>query len=243
MDYKIGDKVVYPNHGVGMIEQVNFGVMNGRTEKYFMVKILASGLKVMVPATNAESVGLRHVIRNGETLKVLTFLEKGKPNSHHDWKHRFKENSERMRTGELIEVAAVLKSLVSLSRTKPLSFREKKMLERAKFLLVSELATARNTSAETMEGALVKSLAKARLQMPLQMEKAEGMEMYLGFQYFEVRTKPQSASRFGVFLFASRDFCRSRFRIVGRGVHRLRKMDLFCHSERGEESLFVCKYK
>jgi CarD family transcriptional regulator len=176
MDYKIGDKVVYPNHGVGIIEQINFGVLNGRTEKYYMLKIYSSGLKVMVPATNAISVGLRPVIRNGETLKVLSFLEKGKPNSHHDWKHRFKENSERMRTGALIEVAAVLKSLVSLSRTKPLSFREKKMLERAKFLLVSELATARNTSAETMEGALVKSLAKARLQMPPPLEKAEAVE-------------------------------------------------------------------
>jgi len=176
MDYKIGDKVVYPNHGVGIIEQINFGVLNGRTEKYYMLKIYASGLKVMVPATNAISVGLRPVIRNGETLKVLGFLEKGKPNSHHDWKHRFKENSERMRTGSLIEVAAVLKSLVSLSRTKPLSFREKKMLERAKFLLVSELATARNTSPETMEDALIKSLAKARLQMPSPLEKSEGVE-------------------------------------------------------------------
>jgi CarD family transcriptional regulator len=176
MDYKIGDKVVYPNHGVGIIEQINFGILNGRTEKYYMLKIYASGLKVMVPASNAISVGLRPVIRNGETLKVLGFLEKGKPNSHHDWKHRFKENSERMRTGALIEVAAVLKSLVSLSRTKPLSFREKKMLERAKFLLVSELATARNTSPETMEDALIKSLAKARLQMPSPLEKAEGVE-------------------------------------------------------------------
>jgi CarD family transcriptional regulator, regulator of rRNA transcription len=176
MDYKMGDKVVYPNHGVGIIEQINFGVLNGRTEKYYMLKIYASGLKVMVPASNAISVGLRPVIRNGETLKVLTFLEKGKPNSHHDWKHRFKENSERMRTGALIEVAAVLKSLVSLSRTKPLSFREKKMLERAKFLLVSELATARNTSPETMEDALVKSLAKARLQMPSPLEKSEAVE-------------------------------------------------------------------
>jgi len=176
MDYKIGDKVVYPNHGVGIIEQINFGVMNGRTEKYYMLKIYSSGLKVMVPASNAISVGLRPVIRNGETLKVLGFLEKGKPNSHHDWKHRFKENSERMRTGALIEVAAVLKSLVSLSRTKPLSFREKKMLERAKFLLVSELATARNTSPETMEDALIKSLAKARLQMPSPLEKSEGVE-------------------------------------------------------------------
>jgi CarD family transcriptional regulator len=176
MDYKIGDKVVYPNHGVGIIEQINFGLLNGRTEKYYMLKIFSSGLKVMVPATNAISVGLRPVIRNGETLKVLTFLEKGKPNSHHDWKHRFKENSERMRTGALIEVAAVLKSLVSLSRTKPLSFREKKMLERAKYLLVTELATARNTSPETMEDALVKSLAKARLQMPSPLEKAESAE-------------------------------------------------------------------
>jgi len=176
MDYKIGDKVVYPNHGVGIIEQINFGVLNGRTEKYYMLKIYSSGLKVMVPASNAISVGLRPVIRNGETLKVLGFLEKGKPNTHHDWKHRFKENSERMRTGALIEVAAVLKSLVSLSRTKPLSFREKKMLERAKFLLVSELATARNTSPETMEDALIKSLAKARLQMPSPLEKSEGVE-------------------------------------------------------------------
>ncbi len=176
MDYKIGDKVVYPNHGVGIIEQINFGVLNGRTEKYYMLKIYSSGLKVMVPASNAISVGLRPVIRNGETLKVLGFLEKGKPNSHHDWKHRFKENSERMRTGALIEVAAVLKSLVSLSRTKPLSFREKKMLERAKFLLVSELATARNTPPETMEDALIKSLAKARLQMPSPLEKSEGVE-------------------------------------------------------------------
>jgi CarD family transcriptional regulator len=176
MDYKIGDKVVYPNHGVGIIEQINFGILNGRTEKYYMLKIYASGLKVMVPASNAISVGLRPVIRNGETLKVLGFLEKGKPNSHHDWKHRFKENSERMRTGALIEVAAVLKSLVSLSRTKPLSFREKKMLERAKFLLVSELATARNTSPETMEDALIKSLAKARLQMPSPLEKPESVE-------------------------------------------------------------------
>ncbi len=163
MDYKIGDKVVYPNHGVGVIEQIHYGMLNGRTERYYMLRILASGLKVMVPQTNACAVGLRSVIRNAETSQVLLFLEKGKYSSHPDWKHRFKENSERMRTGSLIEVAAVLKSLVALSRTKPLSFREKKMLERAKFLLVSELATARNASAETIEGALVKSLAKAHL--------------------------------------------------------------------------------
>ena len=173
MDYKIGDKVVYPNHGVGVIEQISYGMLDGRTERYYMLRIFSSGLKVMVPQTNALTVGLRPVMRSGETIKVLSYIEKGKFNSHHDWKHRFKENSERMRTGALIEVAAVLKSLVALSRSKPLSFREKKMLERAKFLLVSELATARNTSQENIEGVLVKSLAKARLHMPPPIEKME----------------------------------------------------------------------
>src|SRR6202050_2912637 len=173
MDYKIGEKVVYRNHGVGIIEQISYGTLNGRTETYYMLRITSSSLKVMVPHSNAEAVGLRPVIRNGETEKVLGYIAKGKFNSHHDWKHRFKENSERMRTGSLIEVAAVLKSLVALSRTKPLSFREKKMLERAKYLLVSELATARNTSSENIEGALVKSLAKAHLEMPVTAEVVE----------------------------------------------------------------------
>ena len=125
MDYKIGDKVVYPNHGVGLIEQINYGVLNGKTERYFMIRIVSSDLRVMVPQSNAESVGLRSVMRSNDTTKVLGFLEKGKLNCHHDWKHRFKENSERMRTGSLLEVAVVLKSLCSLSRSKPLSFREK----------------------------------------------------------------------------------------------------------------------
>ena len=173
MDYKIGDKVVYPNHGVGMIEQVSYGVLNGRTERYYMIRVVSSGLRVMVPQSNADIVGLRPVIRTKDTTKVLGFLEKGKLNCHHDWKHRFKENSERMRTGALLEVAVVLKSLVSLSRSKPLSFREKKMLERAKYLLVSEMATARNLTSETAETLVVKSLAKAKLQFPVMQEAME----------------------------------------------------------------------
>src|SRR5947199_9459575 len=121
MDYKIGDKVVYPNHGVGLVEQISYGVLNGRTERYFMIRIVSSGLRVMVPQSNAMAVGLRSGIRSVESSKVLGFLEKGKLNSHHDWNHRFKENSERMRTGSLLEAAVVLKSLVALSRNKPIS--------------------------------------------------------------------------------------------------------------------------
>ena len=64
MDYKIGDKVVYPNHGVGIVEQISYGVLNGRTERYFMIRIVSSGLRVMVPQSNAMTVGLRSVIRS-----------------------------------------------------------------------------------------------------------------------------------------------------------------------------------
>jgi CarD family transcriptional regulator len=166
MEFKLGEKVVYPNHGVGVIEQISFGYMNGKSERYYMLKILSSGLKVMVPQSNVMNVGLRPIIRTNQAGEVLSFLEKGRSNSHHDWKHRFKENSDRMRTGSLMEVAAVLKGLVALSRSKPLSFREKKMLERAKYLLVSELATVRNTSEQVVEANLVRALAKAKLQMP-----------------------------------------------------------------------------
>jgi CarD family transcriptional regulator len=166
MDYKIGDKVVYPNHGVGVVEQISYGYLNGRSERCYMLRIVSSGLKVMIPQSNAQNVGLRPVIATAEARRVVTFLEHGKSNSHHDWKHRFKENSERMRTGSLLEVATVLKSLVALSQTKPLSFREKKMLERAKYLLVSELATAQRISEQNVEGALMRALAKAKLQFP-----------------------------------------------------------------------------
>jgi CarD family transcriptional regulator len=166
MEFKLGEKVVYPNHGVGVIEQISYGYLNGRSERYYMLKIVSSGLKVMVPQSNVENVGLRPIIRSTQAGAVLAYLEKGRSSSHHDWKHRFKENSDRMRTGSLMEVAAVLKGLVALSRTKPLSFREKKMLERAKYLLISELATVRNTSEQAVETNIVRALAKAKLQMP-----------------------------------------------------------------------------
>jgi CarD family transcriptional regulator len=166
MEFKLGEKVVYPNHGVGVIEQISFGYVNGKSERFYMLKIVSSGLKVMVPQSNIENVGLRAIIRATQAGAVLSFLEKGRSASHHDWKHRFKENSDRMRTGSLMEVAAVLKGLVALSRTKPLSFREKKMLERAKYLLISELATVRNTSEQAVEVNIVRALAKAKLQMP-----------------------------------------------------------------------------
>ena len=166
MEFKLGEKVVYPNHGVGVIEQISFGYLNGKSERFYMLKIVSSGLKVMVPQANVDNVGLRPVIRTNQAGDVITYLEKGRSASHHDWKHRFKENSERMRTGSLMEVAAVLKGLVSLSRTKPLSFREKKMLDRARHMLITEFSTSRGLNEAEAADLLEKALSKAQLKLP-----------------------------------------------------------------------------
>jgi CarD family transcriptional regulator len=166
LNFHIGDKVVYPNHGVGVIEQISSRSIGATIEKFYLLNIKASSLKVMVPCQNAGSVGLRRVIRNGEIQKVLDALSIGENGGNGDWKDRFKENSERMRTGSLLEVASVLKSLIALHQAKPLSFREKKMLERARYLLVSELAMARNCDESQVEEILTTALAKCKLRFP-----------------------------------------------------------------------------
>jgi CarD family transcriptional regulator len=109
---------------------------------------------------------LRRVIKNGEIQKILDFLTDGECGNNADWKDRFKENSDRMRTGSLFEVAAVLKGLLVVNQAKPLSFREKKMLERARYLLVSELAMAKNCEDSQIEELLTKALAKCNLRFP-----------------------------------------------------------------------------
>jgi CarD family transcriptional regulator len=164
--FAIGDKVVYPNHGVGIIEQISSRTIGSQVERFYLLKIKASSLKVMVPFHNVDSVGLRRVVRNGEVQKVLDFLTDGKCENHADWKFRFKENSDKMRTGTLLDVAVVLKGLLLLAQDKPLSFREKKMLERARYLLVSELAMSKSWEEPEVEDLLNKALAKSKLRFP-----------------------------------------------------------------------------
>jgi CarD family transcriptional regulator len=166
LNFHIGDKVVYPNHGVGVIEQIGSRSMGATVERFYLLHIKASSLKVMVPCQNAGSVGMRRVVRNGEIQKVLDYLSVNEDGNNGDWKDRFKENSDRMRTGSLLEVAGVLKNLITLHQAKPLSFREKKMLERARYLLVSELAMARNCEETKVEELLSLALAKCKLRFP-----------------------------------------------------------------------------
>ena len=166
MTFQIGEKVVYPNHGVGTIENISSRTFGSQTEKFYLLRLSANNMTVMVPFSHVEQVGLRKVTRNGDISKVLNYLAAGQSKTCQDWKDRFKENSAKMQSGSLLEVAEVLKCLVEIQAQKPLSFREKKMLERARIMLVTELATSKGVSEKEAVDLLSRSLAKANLKFP-----------------------------------------------------------------------------
>jgi CarD family transcriptional regulator len=166
MTFQVGEKVVYPNHGVGTIENISARSFGTQSEKFYLLKLSYNCLTVMVPFSHVDQVGLRKVTKNGEVAKVLNYLATGDSKSAQDWKDRFKENSAKMQSGSLLEVAEVLKCLVRLQSLKPLSFREKKMLDRARIMLVTELATSRAVREAEAVDLLNKSLCKSNLKFP-----------------------------------------------------------------------------
>ena len=167
MNFQIGDKVVYPNQGVGIVEQISTRNLTGQPEMFYLLRLNSSTLRVMVPMSSVANVGLRRVSRTSEIGGILDYLQKGRVKAAHNWKGRFKENSEKMRSGSLQQVAEVLKTLIILNQAKPLSFREKKMLDRAWQLLVDEIAIARGLAKETVEMQLARALGKYSLKAPL----------------------------------------------------------------------------
>lgn len=159
MEFKVGDKVVYPNHGVGVIEKIQSRVQSGEERVFYTLRILSTDSTVMVPVSNTNAVGLRKVLSKKEIDEVFKVVRSDKVDVYDDWKGRFQENSERMRTGEIARVAEVLKSLTYLSHVKTLSYRERKMLDRARFLVISEIAEASHLSVERIESQIEEALA------------------------------------------------------------------------------------
>ncbi len=161
MDFKVGDKVVYPNHGVGVIEQVTNQSIGDSVSSFYRLRILSTDSTVMVPVGNTSAVGLRKVLTRRQITKVFGVLRNGEVATYDDWKGRYQANSDKMRTGDILAVAEVLKSLSVLSEVKPLSYRERKMLDRARFLLISELAEASNKDHANIESQIDTALAES----------------------------------------------------------------------------------
>ena len=166
-EFEIGDQVVYPNHGVGIIEKISNRLVQGKFEQFYLLRICSNDILVMVPTGNALQVGLRRTIDGKQVNKLFTFLANGDFFSQRDWKDRFKENSEKMRSGHIIHVAEVYKNLVYLNKIKPLSFREKRMQDRARFLLVSELASVMGVPEKDIEIRVDRKVNKACAKVPV----------------------------------------------------------------------------
>ena len=166
MTFEVGQKVVYPNHGVSVVEEISSAKFDEIEQTLYHLRLLSNNSKVMVPKDNLDLVGLRPLGDKAQIQTLFEILEDGQIDTYKDWKGRYKQNLDKMKTGQLREVAEVLKNLCLVSQKKSLSFREKKMYERAKYFIVSEVAQVKaldELEAEKLvEDSLETSLEKLR---------------------------------------------------------------------------------
>lgn len=156
--FKVGDKIVYPMHGAGTIESIEEKEILGEKQKYYVMKMPVGDIRVMVPTKNAELIGVRDVIGNEVAKDVLDVLSAAPTDMSSNWSKRYRDNQDKMKSGDICEVADVVRNLTFRAKIKPLATGEKKMLTNAKQILVSELVLA-----EAMDKEQVESLINERI--------------------------------------------------------------------------------
>ena len=148
-EFKVGEKVVYPAHGVGVIESLQTRNVSGTQKRFYMLRIVDNEMTIMIPTENVDSVGLRRIIGKQMVTKVYRILKDKKVEvDQQTWNRRYREYTEKIKTGSVLEIAKVLRDLFVLKGGKELSFGERKMLDTARTLLVKELAIARSSPEE-----------------------------------------------------------------------------------------------
>jgi CarD family transcriptional regulator len=159
MSFAVGDKVVYPHHGAAIIEGKEKRVFDGQKTDYFVLRITYGDLKVSIPVDKAEEIGLREVINDEEVEEVFAVLRKKEARMPTNWSRRFKNHVEKLKSGDIYQVAEVVRNLSIREADKGLSAGEKRMLARARQILVSELTFALNVDEEAAEHRLDDVLA------------------------------------------------------------------------------------
>lgn len=140
--YKIGDRVVYPMHGAGVIESIEEKEILGERRQYYILKLPVGDMKVMIPINNCREIGLREVIDSEGVQRVINILSEQSTNMSANWNRRYRANLEKIKSGNIYEVAEVVRNLVNREKEKGLSSGERKMLENARQILLSELVLA-----------------------------------------------------------------------------------------------------
>lgn len=152
--FKVGDKVVYPMHGAGVIEALEEREVLGETRSYYVLKMPIGSMKVMIPMDSVEELGLREVIAPEEVEQVFSVLKEKKSSMSHNWNRRYRANMEKIKSGNVFEVAEVVKNLILRDKEKGLSTGERKMLENARQILISELVLVNDSEEEQIQNQL-----------------------------------------------------------------------------------------
>ena len=157
---QVGDKIVHPMHGAGVVDSIVSKKVNGVVREYYLLKIPVGGMLVMIPTTNSEEIGVRPVVNSAEADRIIASIPDIEVDMTANWNRRYRENMLRLKSGDLTEVARVVKGLALRDTDRGLSTGERKMLHSAKQILISELVLSQNTSYEDVEARINTALAQ-----------------------------------------------------------------------------------
>ena len=149
--YAIGDKIVYPMHGAGIVEKIEEKEILGELRKYYVLKVPCGDMKIMIPVDTSDAIGVRNIISAEEIEYILAVLHAASSKMPDNWNRRYRENMEKLKTGDLVEVAEVVRNLTRTERHKKLSAGEKKMLTNARQILLSEIVLAGDMDAASAD--------------------------------------------------------------------------------------------
>ena len=159
-DFKKGDNVVYPMHGVGEVSEITSKVVLKKRKKYYIVELFNTKMKVMVPIDKAKEIGLRPIIAKREVNKVLKLLKEDYMEQDEDWKIRYQNNLGKVKSGSILEVAEVTRNLYKRAKDKELSIMERKLYESAYSLMINEIALAKGVELEDASNQISEILSK-----------------------------------------------------------------------------------
>ena len=168
--FNVGDKIVYPMHGAGTIDSIEEKDILGEKQSYYILR-MPGGVKVMIPTAKAEEVGVRNVIDKSSADRVISVLEQNETDMDKNWNKRYRDNMDKMKSGDIYEVADVVRNLSFKQKEKGLSTGEKKMLNNAKQILVSELVLAEHATQDVIEEEI-----ESKINTSFATFRAEGVE-------------------------------------------------------------------
>ena len=157
--FQVGDKIVHPMHGAGVIDSIVQKKVNGVVREYYILKLPVGGMLVMIPTEHSEEIGVRPVVRQEEADRVIAAIPSIEVDMTPNWNRRYRENMLRLKSGDLLEVARVVKGLKLREEERGLSTGERKMLHSAKQILISEIVMCQSSSYEAVEERINQALA------------------------------------------------------------------------------------